>query len=228
MKTQNYGLFRGIALTFAFVLGCQATWILDSEFYRPALPGFPDNPQAAATAAANQKRAALAASLGVIRGDLWAEDALTYLDLFLKDDRGDARVQDSDTINRARDVANRALTLAPHDARIWLLLAAIDSRSSSLNRKASAALRMSYYTGANEIELIPLRLLLAARSDALGDKDFQQLVRHDIRTVVTRKPELKPAIVAAYRDAPPLGRQFIEDTLEDIDPALRARLEANG
>jgi hypothetical protein len=226
-KTQNLGLFRGIVLAFAFVLGCQATWILDSEFYRPLLPGFPDNPQAAAAAAAVRNRAALAASLGVIRGDLWAEDALTYLDLFLRDDRGNARVQDTDTVDRARDVARRALSLAPHDARIWLVLAAVDSRSSSLNREASAALRMSYYTGANETELIPLRLLLAARSGALVDKDFAELVRHDIRTVDTRKPALKPAIVAAYRDAPPLGRQFIEDTLEEIDPALRARLEAN-
>jgi hypothetical protein len=46
--------------------------------------------------------------------------------------------------------------------------------------------------------------------------------------VVTRKPELKPAIVAAYRDAAPIGRQFIEDALEEIDPPLLARLRSKG
>ena len=79
---------------------------------------------------------------------------------------------------------------------------------------------MSYYTGANEVELIPLRLHLAVNSQALAENDFQELVRHDIRTIVTRKPELKPAILTAYRDALPTGRQFLEETLKEIDPAL--------
>jgi hypothetical protein len=69
---------------------------------------------------------------------------------------------------------------------------------------------------------------LAVQSVALGDSDFQQLVRHDIRTIVTRKPELKPAIVAAYRDTAPIGRQFIEDTLEEIDPTLLTWLHSKG
>ena len=65
-------------------------------------------------------------------------------------------------------------------------------------KNPAAALRMSYYTGANEVELIPLRLHLAVNSQALAEKDFQELVRHDIRTIVTRKPELKPAILTLF------------------------------
>jgi hypothetical protein len=226
--TPNHGLFRGTVFVFAFVLGCQATWILAAEIFRPSLPGFPVNAQAVAAAAANRNEATMAASFGFIRGDLWAESALTYLDMFWSGDSDSASAQVPMMIERAREVADRALTFVPHDARIWLVLAGIDSRFDWLNRKMAAELRMSYYTGANETDLIPLRLLLAVRSEALADWDFQQLVRHDLRTIFTRKPELKPAILTAYRDALPIGQQFLEETLAEIDPALLARLRSKG
>jgi hypothetical protein len=188
--TPNHRLFRGAVLVFAFVLACQAAWILVAEFYRPALPVFPANAQAAGAAASQRSAAKLAASVGFVRGDLWAEYALTYLGPFWNDDQDKVSPQISETIERVRELADRALRLSPHDARIWLVLASIDSRLDWLNGKAAAALRMSYYTGANEAELIALRLPLAVRSDALGDPDFQQLVSHDVRVIVTRKPEL--------------------------------------
>ena len=72
--------------------------------------------------------------------------------------------------------------------------------------------------------LIPLRLQLALRSDAIADKQIQQLVHHEVRTIVTRRPELKPAISAAYRDALPIGQQFLEETLQELDPGLFATL----
>jgi hypothetical protein len=219
-------MFRGTVLVFAFVLACQAAWILVAEFYRPALPVFPANAQAAEAAASQQSAAELAASVGVVRGDLWAEYALTCLGPFWSDDQNKVSPQISETIERVRELADRALRLSPHDARIWLVLASIDSRLDWLTGKAAAALRMSYYTGANETELIALRLPLAVRSDALGDPDFQQLVSHDVRVIVTRKPELKPVILAAYRDALPTGQQFIEQTLQEIDPTLLASLRS--
>ena len=263
ITTPSHGLFRGTVLVFAFVLGCQAMWILAAEFSprsltdfhataetataaaanrdvaalaaslwimatefsHLSLSGFPATAEAATAAAANRNVAALAASFGFIRGDLWAEYALTYLSLSWGDERDSASTQTSPTIvEQAHDVADRALAFAPHDARIWLVLASIDSRFDWLNHKAAAALRMSYYTGANETDLIPLRLLLAIHSDALADKDFQQLVRHDIRTIVIHKPELKPAILATYRGALPIGQQFIEETLEEVDPTLLTKI----
>jgi hypothetical protein len=102
----------------------------------------------------------------------------------------------------------------------------MDSRLDWLNGEASTALRMSYYTGANEIELIPLRLSLAVNFSVISDMDFQQLVRHDIRTVVTRKPELKSAVLDAYRHALPVGQQFIEETLKEMDPTLLSTLRS--
>jgi hypothetical protein len=217
-------LFRGVVLVFAFILACQAIWLITAEFFRSPLAEFPGKARVAEAAAANQNAAALAASLGFIRGDLWAEYALTYSDIFLGDER--TSVQSAKVIGRAREVADRALGLAPYDATLWLLLAAIDARSDWFSRKASNELRMSYYTGANEIELIPSRLPLAINSSEIEDQDFQQLVRHDMRIILTHKPELIPTILAAYRDGSPAGQQFLEVTLNEIDPTLLASLRS--
>lgn len=223
-KTPSYGWFRGTLLVLAFALACQAFWILMAEFYRPPPVGFPTNTQSAV--AVNRNAAHLAALFGFIRGDLWAEDALTYPDAFQRYEWDSASKQRSTTIEQARDIAERALAFAPHDARMWLALASMDSRLDWLNGKASTALRMSYYTGANEIELIPLRLSLAVNFSMISDMDFQQLVRHDIRTIVTRKPELKSAVLDAYRLALPAGQQFIEETLKEMDPTLLSTLRS--
>jgi hypothetical protein len=226
--TPRHGLLRATALVFASLLACQAIWILVAEYYRPGLTAFPVSAQAAATAATNRDAATLAASVGVIRGDLWAESALTYLDLYWSGDRSITGPQISEIRARASEVAERALAFAPHDARIWVALASFDSAFNTRNRETAAALRMSYYTGANEADLIALRLPLAVRSDALDDSDFQRLVSHDIRIIVTHKPELKPVIATAYREASPIGQKLLEETLQEIDPALLAMLRSKG
>jgi len=220
----RYMLFRLIVLIFSLVLMCQATWILASELARPPLIGVPNSSAAAAAAAGNRKQAALAASFGVVRGDLWAQDALTYFELFLNDGLMVANEKVIASAPEARDAAYRALHFAPHDARIWLILAALDSRLDWLRGETASSLQMSYYTGANESALIPLRLRLAVQSPSLDEKDFQQLVRHDIQNIALRKPDLEFAIALAYRDAPLQGRQLIEDALNEIDPSLMKRL----
>jgi len=214
--------FRIGAFVFAFVLGCQAIWLLAAEISRRPLLGL----SAITEADADRNAAALAASIGFIRGDLWADYALAYFDPFKRYGSDEKSVLAPDALITARYAADRALSLAPHDARIWLVLAGIDSRSDWLNHNRAEDLRMSYYTGANESPLIPARLLFAAGSQAMADKDFQDLVRHDIRTIVTRKPELKSAILAAYQDAFPSGQQFIEQTLLEIDPELVVKLHS--
>lgn len=210
----SHGLFRGTVLVFAFVLACQAVWILAAEFSRLHLP------------ANAQSATALPPSFGFIRGDIWAEHALAIFDLIQRDERNKSNAPISNKIEQAREVAARTLTIAPHDARIWLVLAAIELQFDRLNYNPAVALRMSYYTGANETDLFPLRLLLVVRANAIVDRDFQQLVRHDILTIVTRKQEMKPAILAAYREASPIGRQFLNATLEELDPTLLARFRS--
>jgi hypothetical protein len=227
--TQNHGLFQALTLFFALVLTCQSVWILGAEIWRPSFSSFPDTPQSAATYAREQNAADLAASIGLVRGDLWSEYALTYVDLIWNDGQPGANYRNSETIAQAYKVIDRALSLAPHNADIWLLLAGIDLQDDWINQKAAgAALRMSYYTGANNSEIIPLRLRLAVRSEALANDDFKELVRHDINFVITRAPALKYTIVTAYQKALPAGQQFLKETLKTLDPNLLSNLQPNG
>ena len=79
---------------------------------------------------------------------------------------------------------------------------------------------MSYYTGPNELHLLPLRLFIATHSNALSDSDITELVQRDVRMILTRWPELRPALAAAYKDAAPNAKRFLEDAVAAIDPAF--------
>jgi hypothetical protein len=193
---------------------------LAAEFARSSADGFPASNEDIRELAGQRANASLAATLGQVRGDLWTECALTYLDLVLDNKRGAQNDATSNDTAEGRDVATRAVRLAPHDARAWLVFASLRSQYDWVNRNAAGALKMSYYTGPSEIALVPLRLLLAVRSDALTDTEFADLVSRDIRLAAAHQRELKPALVAAYRDALPAGKDFIEKALEPLDPAL--------
>jgi len=56
---------------------------------------------------------------------------------------------------------------------------------------------------------------------------FQEFVRHDIRLIVTRKPEQKYTIQEAYRYALPEGRTVIENTLREVDSTLLSKIKSN-
>jgi hypothetical protein len=150
--------FRVTVFAFACLLGGFATWILVAEFPRPAVIEFPTDAQSAASIYAHRDDVTMAARIGIVRGDLWTQAAFAYGDLLLNQDK---RSSDTDAVpyERARALTELAITYAPHDSRLWLFLAAIDSRFDWLNDKASSALRMSFYTGSNTITLIPARLL---------------------------------------------------------------------
>jgi hypothetical protein len=216
--------FRITVFAFACLLGGLAVWVLAAEFLRTETVEFPTDVQSAASVYAHRDDATKAARIGLVRGDLWTQAAFAYGDQLWNQDKHSS---DTDTVyERARALTELAITYAPHDSRLWLLLAAIDSRFDWLNDRASAALRMSYYTGSNAIKLVPARLLLSAQTRALQDNDLQELVRHDIRISAIRKSELMPAIVAAYNNAPLSGQQFIEKTLGEIDPSMLASIHS--
>jgi hypothetical protein len=76
---------------------------------------------------------------------------------------------------------------------------------------------MAYYTGPNEVELVPVRLTVAVQPGVLADDEIQHLVRQEIQTILSHKPELRPAIVAAYQQATPPARRLIEDAAAGQD-----------
>jgi hypothetical protein len=209
----------------AGVLGALAVWVLGAEILRAPLHAVPSNIEQAVYAATHRARATWAAWIGLVRGDLWTESALTFADQFWRDTEPRGGEPTPLMIARAHKAAQRAVILAPHDARAWLMLASLDTRFDWLNRKSAGALRMSYYTGFNELDLIPVRLIVAVRSDALDDGELQDMVRREIRLIITRRPDLRPILHTAYNEALPWGRRFIERTLHELDPSLLATIK---
>jgi hypothetical protein len=166
-----------------------------------------------------------AAELALVRGDLWAEAAIGQSPEYPTRSVESAKTTASiERVQMARATAEKTAMRSPHDARNWLLLA---SQDCQLHREASGMLKMSYYTGPNEIALMPLRLLVATCSDAINDAELQTLVEREIRLIVNHEQNLKPAIVAAYQNATPSGRRFIETVVGDIDNGLMATIRAN-
>jgi len=215
--------FQAALAAFAVVLGSSAIWLLAPEALRPSPIGFTTDPQLAEQSYRHRDAAVTAARIGLIRGDLWSDAAFSYGNIIWSSDKNAERPPMEET----RAVTQRAIRYAPHDSRLWLLLAAIDFRSGRFNT-VSTALKMSYYTGPNTIELMPERLRLALQSNALEDDEFRALVRHDIRLAVMRKAEFMQALVAAYASASLAGKQFVEKSLSELDPVALAVVRSGG
>jgi len=201
---------------FAILLGVLSIWLLLSELSRPGIERLPTDQVSAATAAKWRSAAAFAASIGIIRGDLWAESAFTYSDLLWDD--GGPSADLTQALQHARISAENALRLAPHQSGAWLFLGALMSHHPSQGFDPTESLRMSYYTGPSEGDLMPLRLRLMARLNAFGDSEFQQFASWDLRTLIARRQTSE--IAKAYREASPAGKRFIEQTVADIDPSV--------
>src|SRR6266849_3326451 len=189
-----------VALTlFGVFLSAQAAWILLAERHRLNHIRLPVDGKTATMAFAEQDKIKQAASLAVVRGDLWAESAFTYgSQLWL--DAGDQ------LNTEALKTLTRALRYSPHRGDVWLMFAALADKYKWLGYQPSLLLKMSYYTAPNELALLPLRLNVSLHAkEVIDDAELQDMVRRDISVILTRAPALKPALVAAYRSALPQG-----------------------
>jgi hypothetical protein len=210
--------FRIATSLFAMLLGIQCAWLLLSELSRSAISRLPTDAASAAAARNERINASLAARTGAIRGDLWAESAFTYADLIWRDAREGELVQ-------ACLSTNYALSAAPPQSSVWLLLAGLASRYQLPSIDVKEAVKMSYYTGPSELELMPLRLWIAIHSDASSDIELRDFISREVRLLFTHQQ--RSAIVAAYNAALPVGRQFIEQTIREIDPSAAESLRGN-
>jgi hypothetical protein len=220
--------FRNNILIFAGVLAVQAAWLVTAESIRPILPYFPQDKASEERVAAARSAAVTAASIGWVRGDLWTDAAIALSSGLTSEVAGESDPQMMPPRDQARAVAQRAARLSPHDSRTWLLLAALDSRFDWPNSEFANRLKMSYFTGPNELALTPLRIRIATRSTAISDAELQILVAQEIRTIILRHQDQKPSLLAAYRDASTEGKQFIEATVGDLDKNLLAAIRASG
>lgn len=118
----------------------------------------------------------------------------------------------------------QTLSTSPHNPELWLALTLLQAQRDPHDPVVFEALKMGYFTAPNDARLVPVRLDIAGRFDALADPDIKDLVRSDVRLIMTRRPELKPVIVSVYRRASDLGKAFLQDVVQSIDPAFAPAL----
>ena len=114
-----------VALTsFSVFLSAQAAWILLAERHRLNHIRLPVDGKTATMAFAEQDKIKQAASLAVVRGDLWAESAFTYGSQ-LWTDRAMWLDAGEQLNTEALRTLTRALRYSPHREDVWLMLAAL-------------------------------------------------------------------------------------------------------
>jgi hypothetical protein len=214
--------FRKVLMAFAITLAIAGTWILISELARAPRIGFPidQNYQAAAD---QRWKAALAARVGMVRGDLWAELFFSFANSILI--RGGPDFGAIEILNGALPAARRALVYAPFRSEVWLLLAEMAKDYQLQMPSAATALTMSYYTAPYNQALTPLRLSMATRGNALRDAALRQLVEQDLQIILASKPNQRPAVIAAYATASAEGKHLIESVAQEADPSFLIRLQ---
>ncbi len=211
---------RRVLLICAVLLAAQAAWLLVPEIYRAGITRFPVIPQVAAAAAPFHGRAETAALLGVVRSELWAECALSHAGIIW------SIVARADAVS-ARRCVEEAVLWGPHRPGAWVLLGAVAEYYNWPGSQLAEALKLSYYTGPNELPLLPARLLIYGRATALQDPDLQMLVGRDVEVILSRRSELKPAVLAAYQEATPEGKRFFEETVSRENPEFLKCLRGN-
>lgn len=220
--------FRTGLLIFSAILGVLSAWIIVAEYYRPPRVQLLVDRQvnASQTDRADQQNAKRSASIARVRGDLWAESAFTHSDLLSKEPVAAPNNGDNASNDTRQDLEN-AIRYAPHRGDVWLMLAAMADRYHWRGLQPPALLKMSYYTAPNELALFPLRLQASLQPNNLKDPEIQDLIKRDIRLVVTKLPSLKPALVAAYKAAPPASKTIVERVILEIDPTYLATMRAS-
>jgi hypothetical protein len=206
-----------LALFGAF-LSAQAAWVLLAERYRLNHIRLPFDGTTATIAFAEQDKIKRAASLAVVRGDLWAESAFAYGRQLWIDRAADLDAGDQLNTEALRTLT-RALRYSPHRGDVWLVFAALADKYKWSGYQPTLLLKMSYYTAPNKLALFPPRMNVALHTKGvIDDAELQDMVRRDISVILTRAPALKPALVAAYRSALPQGKVFAERVISEIDP----------
>lgn len=211
-------VFRLATFLFAILLSVQCVWLVVAGFFLPGINRLPADAVAAIAARSERADAGWAATIGAIRGDLWAELAFTYAGLMWSDGEGGS-------VTQARSALDHALANAPHQSGAWLLLTGLASRYPLPGIDATAALKMSYYTGPSDLKLMPLRLQIAVHSEALSDIELRELISRDVRVLLAH--QRNSAIASAYNVASSAARVFIEQTVGEIDPLVAKSLRTS-
>jgi hypothetical protein len=212
---------RTCGILLGVLLALYSAWFLAAELFRPRLDPAFRFPAAIPNSKIESIRSAagLAATLGIIRGDLWAERVLLDAAKILNERESPDDTMPQKQSEEIRVMAERAVANAPLSSPVWLVLATLTSKAGP-QPLASEQLKMSYYTGPNDKALMGRRLALVSRFQSIEDPVLRNAIRREIRTILLRAPDLRRSVISAYRDAQPEARKFIEATVSEVDPTF--------
>jgi hypothetical protein len=214
--------FRIATLLMALVLGWFAIATIFAEALTPKAQHFSQD-LAVQDPASHAWSADFAAAAAPLRGDLLADIALARAAPVLGPNKAVTSSETATSRERALATARQSLSVSPHSSTMWLLLATLQQQGQALGSVAEA-LKMSYLTGPADVNLIPARLAIVSASPTISDDELKNLARGDIRLILTRRPDLKPAITNAYRRGSAAGKAYINEVVQLLDPGFAASL----
>jgi hypothetical protein len=214
--------FRILLAALALTIGCYTLASAVAETGSLDRPIFPLDP--AAIGAPSSTVPGWLQALTPFRSDLEANYALVAA-LQVIQSAGSTSPRASIETLRAQERGRRVLSIAPDNPELWLALALLQARRDPHDPLLSDALKMTYFTAPNDAGLMPVRLHAATAFDALDDPDVRDLVRGDVRLMLTRMPALRTAVISAYRRASKLGKAFLEEAVQSIDPTFLMELQ---
>ena len=189
-------IFRFIMLLLAMSLCLQSGWLLLSES-RPGITELPTDSASAISAARRRNSSIWAARIGVF----WRRSLgriRFYISLICCGIR-----QRRQSHPRAGIAAGSHKSLSCPFAgtrNVWCMATsfrlghAVSKFCSGRNGRSKKSL--SYYTGPTDVHLMPLRLRIAAQTDAFNDIEVRQFVTRDLRIFLAQHQE--PAIAEAF------------------------------
>jgi hypothetical protein len=216
-------MFRVMLVTLGLVVGVHAAASTLAELSSLDRAPFPSDPAKINSPSA----AAVPGWLEIIspfRSDLESNHALILALQTLQSGSERSTPEESARNAGTQARAKQTLSVAPYHPELWLALALLKARKNPRDPMLIEALKMSYFTAPNDARLMAVRLDLATSSNALADPDVRELARGDVRLILLRRPELRPAVASAYRRASTLGKAFLDDAIRSIDPSFLAAL----
>jgi hypothetical protein len=215
--------FRVAAIVVAVLTAGYASASFFSEMFSQARPALPADPSRIAAPSLSPS-ARWATIVSPFRTDLEANYALAVALAALRPDRKALSAAEVEKNVDAQEAVKRVLKAAPSNSDLWLALALLETQRKSGNGQAIESLKMSYFTAPNDAQLMPLRLYTAALSEALSDADLKELARGDVRLMLLRQADLKGAVRAAYQAGSSVGRKFLEEAVQSVDPGFASSL----
>jgi hypothetical protein len=210
----SVGKFRACVAISALVIGGSAICNIVAEYERPAPFPIPISRNANASPMTTILSAERAAAIAPFRSDLRAQYALALTNQSLAS-QGSLQANNNEN---AQSAVRSAIRLGPHNAAMWLALALLQAQTNIGDPQIAESLKMSYFTGPNQKELIPSRLDIATASNTLSDPDLKELAGGDVRTILLRYPDQRQFLIGDYRRGSAEGKTFLEETVKSVDP----------